>query len=57
MPDHHSILDRRRGEWVARPRPVSNRLVSMSVTIEASDPRGFAVKFRTAEGNWDFVGE
>ncbi|KAK1925960.1 catalase-like domain-containing protein [Papiliotrema laurentii] len=22
----------------------------------ARDPRGFAVKFRTAEGNWDFVG-
>ena len=22
-----------------------------------SDPRGFSVKFRTAEGNWDFVGE
>ncbi|BEI81618.1 hypothetical protein CcaverHIS002_0207780 [Cutaneotrichosporon cavernicola] len=23
---------------------------------QARDPRGFAVKFRTAEGNWDYVG-
>lgn len=27
----------------------------LELTFKRSDPRGFAVKFRTAEGNWDFV--
>lgn len=28
----------------------------MLFLADDSDPRGFSVKFRTSEGNWDFVG-